>query len=868
MKKFLANLTALTIAAAALPAAVGAQTTSALGTDKQNWIVGTSGTLTGAGLTSSAPDVVTVNADGTFEAKSAGNAVITDGNGESITLHVYDKAPEDVVQNVCDDVAAGKLVYDYTYRYSKPMSELRTGTKLWSYMSAGNVYVSTDTGSVFNGATGDQASIGFVYKLDGALDSVTLNTFGYDATEVAAARTELGYTTTGDEKFSTQNDGTHTLNGERLTAYATEFALIGDEWKTPVQLSNLWTKVELPLADWSSAGANGLDKLVTTDQVPADAQFIAILLETGTLADGTPAIAADRYRYKGITLHYRRNLMAGELTADQKIALTFNGDVADEDMTVRKNGKIITPEVRYDAETFTKYLDNTFDAGDEITVTTKYDQYTVTIPGTPAVTDYDKIYFAPEKHTFTVGTTGKIDLITEKDGERRKNLLTAAYTSSDSEIVEIDQNGNLTAKRAGTAEITPSVPSLEQTFEPIAIQVCETTPVSSYVDEDATNGALTLDYERSVKMSEKRHGTKVWAYASDSQMLSAGAGKGVMTNRHAETEYMAFVYRLEGTVKNITVNTYGYGSYETYAPDRTEIGYLTDDTVTFQTKAGDGNYTWDSDALNFYGSEGGIVGDASKPIKMNEKVWTKIQKSDIDFSYQDDRNIYFKTSAVPKDAKYLVVLLKLGELEDGTAALGAQSYRYRGITIDYAPVAVKGELNLNNQAVLTMNTDVGAAWTVKKNGVVMKNAKIRYDKANYTYYVDGGFENGDEIEITSAYGSYTAAIEDSREQLSNVVLKNANGESVSELTVGDTGYTVEVSFKNAGEGKAYAALYDAEGRLVKCVSAAAGANTLMQLSDLNLEGGENLRIFGWKNQMQPYAVYNAKLQTTFTTGDF
>lgn len=867
MKKFLANLTALTIAAAALPAAVGAQTTSALGTDKQNWIVGTSGTLTGAGLTSSAPDVVTVNADGTFEAKSAGNAVITDGNGESITLHVYDKAPEDVVQNVCDDVAAGKLVYDYTYRYSKPMSELRTGTKLWSYMSAGNVYVSTDTGSVFNGATGDQASIGFVYKLDGALDSVTLNTFGYDATEVAAARTELGYTTTGDEKFSTQNDGTHTLNGERLTAYATEFALIGDEWKTPVQLSNLWTKVELPLADWSSAGANGLDKLVTTDQVPADAQFIAILLETGTLADGTPAIAADRYRYKGITLHYRRNLMAGELTADQKIALTFNGDVADEDMTVRKNGKIITPEVRYDAETFTKYLDNTFDAGDEITVTTKYDQYTVTIPGTPAVTDYDKIYFAPEKHTFTVGTTGKIDLITEKDGERRKNLLTAAYTSSDSEIVEIDQNGNLTAKRAGTAEITPSVPSLEQPFEPIAIQVCETTLVNSYIIDDVNAGTLVFDNDASTKMSEKRRGTKLWSYTSNDSFYLDATTNSILTGNQSDSEYMSFVYKLDGSVQSLKVNTFGYGGVESYASSRTDIGYLIDDTVTFGDRNGDGTFTWDHPDLGWYGTEGGVVGNAQAPIKLNEKVWNKVALSASNFSFAG-MDAYVQTNEIPSDAKYVVVLLRMGTLEDGTKALSGQYYRYKGITIDYAPKMYKGELNLNNQVVLTMNTDVGAAWTVKKNGVVMKNAKIRYDKANYTYYVDGGFENGDEIEITSAYGSYTAAIEDSREQLSNVVLKNANGESVSELTVGDTGYTVEVSFKNAGEGKAYAALYDAEGRLVKCVSAAAGANTLMQLSDLNIEGGESIRILGWKNYMQPYAVYNTKLQTTFTTGDF
>lgn len=868
MKKFLANLTALTIAAAALPAAVGAQTTSALGTDKQNWIVGTSGTLTGSGLTSSAPDVVTVNADGTFEAKSAGNAVITDGNGESITLHVYDKAPEDVVQNVCDDVAAGKLVYNYAYRTSKPMSELRTGTKLWSYMSAGDVSVSTDTGSVFNGVTGDQASIGFVYKLDGALDSVTLNTFGYDETEVAAARTELGYTTTGDEKFSTPYDGTHTLNGKRLTAYATEFALIGEKWKTPVQLSNLWTKVELPLADWSSAGANGLDKLVTTDQVPADAQFIAILLETGTLADGTPAISADRYRYKGITLHYRRNLMAGELTADQKIALTFNGDVADEDMTVRKNGKIITPEVRYDAETFTKYLDNTFDAGDEITVTTKYDQYTVTIPGTPAVTDYDKIYFAPEKHTFTVGTTGKIDLITEKDGERRKNLLTAAYTSSDSEIVEIDQNGNLTAKKAGTAEITPSVPSLEQPFEPITIQVvCETTLVNSYIIDDVNAGTLVFDNDTSTKMSEKRRGTKLWSYTSNDSFYLSENTNSILTGNQSDSEYMSFVYKLDGPVQSLKVNTFGYGGVESYASSRTDIGYLTDDTVTFGDRNGDGTFTWDHPDLGWYGTEGGVVGNAQAPIKLNEKVWNKVALSASNFSFAG-MDAYVQTNEIPSDAKYVVVLLRMGTLEDGTEALSAQYYRYKGITIDYAPKMYKGELNLNNQVVLTMSADVGAAWTVKKNGVVMKNAKIRYDKANYTYYVDGGFENGDEIEITSAYGSYTAAIEDSREQLSNVVLKNANGESVSELTVGDTGYTVEVSFKNAGEGKAYAALYDAEGRLVKCVSAAAGSTAVLQLSDLNLEGGENLRIFGWKNQMQPYAVYNAKLQTTFTTGAF
>lgn len=769
---------------------------------------------------------------------------------------------------VVDDAKAGTLVFDF--KRGVKMSEKRKGTKLWAYASNNTMYGNGEwnTNEVFTSGASDNEYMGFVYKLDGKLQSVKVNTFGYGAFEpYVPIRTDIGYLIDDTVTFGDRNgDGAFTWDNPYLQGFGTEGGIVGNA-QAPIKLNeNVWTKVS---TDDCTYTYEANDAYIETSAIPSNAKYMVVLLRLGTLEDGTEKLADSTYRYRGVTFTYESSIVKSELNDENKAVITLDSNAENVSWTVKKNGKVITDaQTAYDSDTFTYTIDGGFTAGDKVEISSYCGSFIAVVPGGLGDVDYDDIYFNTDKTYYIVGNTGKIDLITEKDGEKKYDLLPTEYTSSNEDVLSIDNKGNFTAKAAGEAVITPSVTSLDLEFEPITIDVFEKAgEVRSYFTEDWDAGTLTVDYKRGVKMSEKRNGTKLWSYAASGPFYNAGE-QGTLIGSGAKDEYMAFVYKLDGDVESLQVHTWGYGNIEGYTPDRTDIGYLTDDTVTFGDRNGDGAFTWSHPDLQWWATEGGTVGNAQAPIKLNENIWTKVSADDCIYKYDADKSAYITTSALPAGAKYVVVLLKEGTLEDGTAPLTAQFYRYKGITINYKNALVGKELNNDGKVVLTMNADVSNIdWTVKVNGSVIENPEISYDKNTFTYYI-GGFSAGDSVEVSSEYGSFAAVISDGRAQITSIVLKNADGEAVDEMLVDDTEYTVDMTVVKGDGAKAYAALYDKNGKLVKCIGTAVEGDAAgIKLDGITISEGYTLKVFCWNN-MTPYAIYNDSVTNTFNTADF
>ena len=877
MKKLLSGILAFSIAASAWGLFAAAEEAPYVKASKTNYIVGTTGALTPIGAetvtyTSSDESIAAVAADGTITAVAPGSAVITPSVGEAITVTVYDKRPDDVESNIVDDMNAGKLTYSYNNRWDK-MVDLRKGTKLWGYCSDGGTTVYED--AVFQAGTGN-ALCGFVYKLDGELDSLTAYTRTFDELDVIKPKTQIAYLTDDTVSFATNTAAGITTwdDAENLTQYAVEKGVVAD-WAPPAALNPMWQIV--PEADikwdWNCDGMNTAPYLcaVKTSAIPREAKYVLVVIKNPTAdADGA------RYRYKGIKLDYKVNLVAGEFV-DNKAVLTFNSDIGGADgIAVKKNNVAMeSPTIEYDPDTYTAIIDGSFANADDVEITTPYGNYTGKVPGEPLDIDYDKLYFSTAKTKFIEGMTGKIDLIVVNGEEQRKDLLPTTYTSDNTDVATVDNKGNITAVSAGTANITPSVNGVAETFAPITVKVYAKSAgkVESNVQQDVADGKLILDYERTDNTSAKRNGTKLWAYSGYNQLISHAGTNTVYNSQNEDSEFASFIYKLEGELDSITAHTWGYGEIKDYAPVRTDIGYLTDDAVTFANQAGEGSYTWDSPDLNWFAAAGGAVKTITAPISLNTEVWTKAE--DVVWKFDGDRGMDVSTSSIPADAKYIIVLLRSGQLADGTQKLDNEYFRYKGITLNYKIQLAEGAL-AENKVELMFNGDIGNTdgIVVKKNGTVVESPQIAYDKNSFTATVDGGFLAADEISIETPYGNYGTTMPDTREQISGVSVFNDNTE-IDELTIEMTSVKAVIKAENVLADRsltAYAALYDDQGRMV-CVKTAVAAvtNTAAQaelaLTDITVDSGYSLKIYLWDDEISPVANYK-NIKTVLGTEDF
>lgn len=899
MKRFFAGLAAAAMIASVLPLAVNADGITA---QKTNYIVGTSGKLSGgSNYSSSADDIVKVESDGTITAVAPGTATISSDSG-SVDITVHDKAKADLIS----DMATEFKEHDFDFGSANRFTEMQNAlpeSNIWGYSgyfySIGYLtnYYNNDINALisYSGSAdnfGKYNWVGLIYKPDFAVSEADIQLYyrktHYSAQDIANTRVYVGYRT---DDYSWQTDRSNTLsgirgangNGSRQYDLAGVISTSGEGESSglPKLNTDVWTQVKITEANIKNYDAGKYDMVISTKDIPSNAKYVVVMVNNGEL-DNVESIYPDPLKLgvRGVTLHSEKSLAAGEVTADNKIALTYNGDAENPSLTVKKNGNAVETSVTYDAATYTSYIDGAFSAGDYIEVTSSEGyNWSGTIPGEPADTDYDNVYFSTERTVYVEGTTGKIDLIAKKGNETWKNPVDTTYVSSNEDVVKVDNDGNITAVSAGTAVITPSVDSMpDRTFGTVTVNVYTPSTVESFITDEIDAGKLDFKYDpRADLMSSRLHGSKLKAYTLSSEPAKHEGY--VYSTYTSDDAYMGFVYKLEGEVESIKVENFFYGDYMDEMEKRTVIGYLTDDTKEFYNQAGEGPYTWNSENLNMYGVAGGIL---DKPIiGENETIeidpiWTVLGEQDIKKDAVSDRVATLTATGIPADAKYAVVLMKLGKLPDGTAAALCDYVRYKGATINYKKKLLDGTLNEDNKAVLTFNTSArDVALNITKNGAAAENPTVTYSADGYTAYVDAGLTAGDEISVTTDYGSFEQQVKDTREQVESISVTDENGTPVDVL-IPESAMTIKVKANviNTDEQKltVYAALYDESGSLVKvssgnAVTAAQKAAAETTLTIDAVPTGAKLRIFTWGGNMNPFAIYN-NIQTEFEAEEF
>lgn len=892
MKRFLAGVMTAAMLVSAVPAAVSADGITA---QKTNYIVGTSGQLSGGtGYSSDAADIVSVDENGKITALAPGKATISSNEG-SVEITVHEKADDDMV----NDIQTEDRNVDFG-RWGE-MHSVLANSKIWAYGMNSVFGYSTDNntlGKPYNalmnngGTAGQWAAL--IYKLEQPANGIRVR-LTYDANAITAQdvvdkRVYIGYRT---EDYTWQADRRNALsemrdaNGDGYSSRSYDVARIvstsvEEDKVVPALNTDVWTPIELSsaknLKDYDGMGT--ADLFAEASGIPENAQYVVVMINNGAVeGDDLEGIFNSRLiGFRGVTLLSKRSIAAGEFTADGRLALTFNADVGEQTFAVRKNGNAIETTSEYDKETYTQYISGSFAAGDQITVNFESGyEWTGVVPGTPAAVEYDRVFFNAAKHAYIEGTTGKIDVIAQKGDDIWQNTLDTTYTSSDEKVVKVDNSGNITAVAAGTATITPAVVSMPNTdFAPITVKVYVPSKVESFINDDINSGKLKLENAGNTVLSQLRNGTKLWAFSSYNYLYQNNGYNTVLEGQSSTGSYMGFVYKTEGEIENVTVHEVFYdGRNIDEANKRTDIGYTSVENQTFNDKGG-GVWTWENESLNIWGAEGGIVDDATNDaIRTLDPNWTKAELADSDWTVNGS-STYASTSAIPNDAKYFVVLLKTGKLTDGTDMIGSQYMQYKGVTINYKKKLVDAELNAAKTAVLTFNFAAkDAALTITKNGTVINDAAITYSEDGYTCYVDAGLVSGDTLSITSDYGSFGTEAPDGREQIDAVSVTGANGEEITELMpFEDAAVNARVKVVNSDDStlKVYAALYDADGRLVQVTSASAelangSAEAEAQLEISEVPTGAKVKIFAWGDDMKPFANYK-NLTTEINAADF
>lgn len=905
MKRFFAGLVAAAMAASVLPLTVSADGITA---QKTNYIVGTSGKLSGgSNYSSSADDIVSVESDGTITAVAPGTATISSDSG-SVDITVHDKAKADLISDMATEFKEHDVDFGSANRFTEMQNALPE-SNIWGYSgyyySIGYLtnYYDNDINALisYSGPAGDNFGkynwTGLIYKPDFAVGGADIQLYyrktHYSAQDIANTRVYVGYRT---DDYSWQTDRSNTLsgirgangNGSRQYDLAGVISTSGENESNglPKLNTDVWTQVKITEANIKSYDANKYDMVISTKDIPSNAKYVVVMVNNGEL-DNVESIYPDPLKLgvRGVTLHSEKSLAAGEVTADNKIALTYNGDTENPSLTVKKNGNDVETNVTYDAATYTSYIDGAFSAGDYIEVTSSEGyNWSGTIPGEPVDTDYDNVYFSTERTVYVEGTTGKIDLIAKKGNETWKNPVDTTYVSSNEDVVKVDNDGNITAVSAGTAVITPSVDSMpDRTFGTVTVNVYTPSTVESFITDEIDAGKLDFKYDpRSDLMSSRLHGSKLKAYTLSSEPAKH---EGYVFSTYTSYDaYMGFVYKLEGEVESIKTEDYIYGDdYINEIEKRTVIGYLTDDTKEFCNPAEGVTYTWNSENLSMYGVAGGVLDKPSiteSEVLEIDPIWTVLgeqyKKWEKGVIEPDKRDATLTATGIPADAKYAVVLINLGKLSDGTAAAPGDHIRYKGATINYKKKLLDGTLNEDNKAVLTFNTSArDVALNITKNGAAAENPTVTYSADGYTAYVDAGLTSGDEISVTTDYGSFEQQVSDDREQIESISVTDGDGTPIEMLTPNEPAtVNVKASVINTDDQKltVYAALYDESGNLVKISSGNAVTAAQKATAEATLEIDEvpvaaTLRIFAWGDNMNPFTIYN-DIQTKFETEDF
>lgn len=492
----------------------------------------------------------------------------------------------------------------------------------------------------------------------------------------------------------------------------------------------------------------------------------------------------------------------------------------------------------------------------------------------------EKAYFEITKTNYIVGTSGKLDLVTVIDGVTEKNKFAATYTSSNEKVVTVAEDGTLTAVGAGTATITPSVPAISNSFDQITVTVYESNVVKSYLKADVDAGLLdnkifdmtNNNANRGYKQSELIHGSKLYLFGRQAQ-YPAFSDNYLMhyTGGTANNALMGFVYKIEDGLESVTADVF------TYNPDsvakRVQIAYLTDPNFEISDAVYPGKtIPFTSPDITGYGAPNTFSesnGQGGYKIKSN---WSADANTTITSSGNNVR--YIKSNTVPAGAKYALVFINHGKLEDGTAPIAEWLHRYAGATFTYAPKLAAGEI-VNGKVAITYTKDMqNPALTIIKNGATV-TPTVTYDADTFTSYIDLAVAEGDSISVTAegVSGEYKTTIADEREQIVSVKVVDDSGKTVTgDLTDGTTYVDISLEIANTTEEKlVVAAAYYQNGVLTNVVmpeNLVPNADGTYSVENLRLTLGEGatngdyVKVFCWKANLAPIDNFKG-IQTVF-----
>lgn len=497
--------------------------------------------------------------------------------------------------------------------------------------------------------------------------------------------------------------------------------------------------------------------------------------------------------------------------------------------------------------------------------------------------DFDEVYFEVDKTNYTEGTSGKVDFVTVTDGVKEVDKFGVSYSSSNTSVLTVENDGTFTAVSEGTAEITPVVSALDMEFEPITINVVPSNVVRGYIREDIESGKLSSSIRNEntqwyTELASLRTGTALFGIAAEKAYVNYGDTPYLLSQiGHTPVQdklYVGYVYKLEGELTSAVAEIQSTTTAD--VQNRNVIAYLTDDTITTTDSTGK-TRTFDSADLTGARMKGLITTTASNGAYKLRPEWSVDSTATYNqVGTTGGYPVYNITSTnIPEGAKYMVVFINHGKLEDGSAGVGTQRYRFAGVKLNYKTKLVADEITKDGKLALTYSADIeDRAITVKVNDTVV-DADVTYDAETFTSYIDADYSVGDTVKVTvDGICEFEKTFEDTREQIVELTVKDQDGVDMPALFMGQTGVNVTAKIKNSDDAKVqlFIGYYNGDKLEKVAFNAVDVVDGVAEISDSLAFGeeateGNKVKVFLWNENLAPFANYK-DFETSFEMSDF
>lgn len=517
-------------------------------------------------------------------------------------------------------------------------------------------------------------------------------------------------------------------------------------------------------------------------------------------------------------------------------------------------------------------------------------------------------WFTLPKTNYIKGTTEKIDLCTVINNETKFNAIPATYVTSNDKVIAIDENGNLTAVGAGTAEITMSAPVLNKVVKK-TLTVYEGSELTSNIAADIKAGVI--DGSKHERSYYKDADTKLYLWGAYQDTLRTDADYVTASGNSKDgNNYIAFIYKLDDL----------NASYDE-KPDRiafnvhTNLGLLDNWGTGNKDQGGIGTLRGEYFPVAYISAEkaAALLGDSGKTLTSDEISGTDVSKLLIDgytndgetatypetgIKFNSDWTVdetatitqdggkgdyYTVSTTIPDDAAYVAIMGIAGKRYSATEDLYATNAHYVGVcgmTYSYSARIAATEVTDDNKLAITYSKDMqNPTLTIMVDGAAV-TPTVTYDEKTFTSYIDVSEYSNNALTITvEGLGTSTVTIPDKREQITSIKLTDGDGKEITDTIGTDvTEINVTATVSNTDEEKIFviAAVYSGTNfekvevvgmDTPVVVNGKAEGKFKLTFDKGYFETTKKLKVFCWKTNMSPFENY-LNLQTEFFSEDF